>query len=88
MLFEDRVDAAKQLAQKLKEYLDNNITTQREGLKYNDTIIILAIPRGGVIVGDILASMLDVKLDIIVSRKMGAPDNPELAIGAVMLSQT
>ena len=84
MLFEDRVDAAKQLAQKLKEYLDNNITTQRGELKYNDTVIILAIPRGGVIVGDILASMLDVKLDIIVSRKMGAPDNPELAIGAVM----
>jgi predicted phosphoribosyltransferase len=44
----------------------------------------LAIPRGGVIVGDIVASKLGCGLDIIVSRKVGAPWNPELAIGAVM----
>jgi predicted phosphoribosyltransferase len=44
----------------------------------------LAIPRGGVIVGDIVASNLGCRLDIIVSRKVGAPWNHELAIGAVM----
>lgn len=46
--------------------------------------IILAIPRGGVIVADAIASFLGCKLDIIVSRKIGAPDNSELAIGAVL----
>jgi putative phosphoribosyl transferase len=84
MLFDDRVDAAKQLAERLKEWLHSNIAIQEELIKYNSTVIILAIPRGGVVVGDVIASMLGVKLDIIVSRKIGAPDNPELAIGAVM----
>lgn len=46
--------------------------------------IILAIPRGGVVTGDVIASVLNTKLDIVVSRKLGAPYNPELAIGAVM----
>src|SRR5919197_2879309 len=84
MLFDDRVDAAKQLAKRLKEWLDNNVPIQGEQLKYNNTVIILAIPRWEVVVGDVIASMLGVKLDIIVSRKIGAPNNPELAIGAVM----
>jgi putative phosphoribosyl transferase len=85
MLFDDRVDAAKQLAERLKkELLYNNMAIQGEQIEYNNTVIILAIPRGGVVVGDVVASMLGVKLDIIVSRKIGAPDNPELAIGAVM----
>lgn len=84
MLFDDRVDAAKQLAERLKEWLRSNVATQGEQLEYNSTVIILAIPRGGVVVGDVIASTLGVKLDIIVSRKIGAPDNPELAIGAVM----
>jgi putative phosphoribosyl transferase len=85
MLFDDRVDAAKQLAERLKkELLHNNMAIQGEQIEYNNTVIILAIPRGGVVVGDVIASMLGVKLDIIVSRKIGAPDNPELAIGAVM----
>src|ERR671933_1326112 len=84
MLFDDRVDAAKQLAERLKEWLHNNIMIQREHTDYTNTVIVLAIPRGGVVVGDVIASMLGVKLDIIVTRKIGAPDNPELAIGAVM----
>jgi predicted phosphoribosyltransferase len=44
----------------------------------------VGIPRGGVIIADIIASKLGAKLDIVVSRKIGAPDNSELAIGAVM----
>jgi putative phosphoribosyl transferase len=50
----------------------------------NDDILVLAIPRGGIVIGDVISNMLHAKLDIIVSRKIGAPDNPELAIGAVM----
>jgi predicted phosphoribosyltransferase len=47
-------------------------------------IIVMAIPRGGVVIGDLIASSIGAELDIVVSRKIGAPHNPELAIGAVM----
>ncbi|MGQ0795803.1 MAG: phosphoribosyltransferase [Nitrosopumilaceae archaeon] len=70
VIFKDRVDAAKKLVKKL------------EWLKKEDPII-LAIPRGGVVTGDVIASELGAKLDIIVSKKVGAPHNQELAIGAV-----
>jgi putative phosphoribosyl transferase len=46
--------------------------------------LIVAIPRGGVIIGDTIASNLGTKLDIVVTRKIPSPENPELAIGAVM----
>ncbi len=71
MIFEDRTDAAFKLAKKM------------EWLKKEDPVI-LAIPRGGVVTGDVIAAELGVKLDVIVSKKIGAPHNPELAIGAVM----
>lgn len=71
MLFKDREDAAQKLAKKLE-----NLT--------NENPVILAIPRGGVVTGDVIAKKLGAKLDIIISRKVGAPYNPELAIGAVM----
>lgn len=45
--------------------------------------IVLAIPRGGVVVGFEVARMLNLPLDIVVPRKIGAPENPELAIGAI-----
>ena len=70
-MFKDRVDAAEKLAKKLYSLNIQEPT-------------VLAIPRGGVVTGDIIAKKLGTKLDIIVSRKVGAPDNPELAIGAVM----
>ena len=70
MIFKDRVDAAQKLAKKL------------EWVKRENPII-LAIPRGGVVTGDVIAKTLGLSLDIIVSRKVGAPYNPELAIGAV-----
>jgi putative phosphoribosyl transferase len=44
----------------------------------------VAIPRGGIVIGDTVASELGVKPDLVVSRKIGAPFNSELAIGAVM----
>jgi len=82
MSFQDRKDAAEQLAKKLEQWLEKNRTSEEQ--QNYDSAIILAIPRGGVVIGDILSSILDIKLDIVVSRKIRAPDNPELAIGAVM----
>ncbi|HLD21910.1 MAG TPA: phosphoribosyltransferase [Patescibacteria group bacterium] len=71
MLFRDRTDAGKRLAQKLQSYA---------GMK--DTIII-GLPRGGVVVAYEVAKTLQLPLDIIVPRKIGAPHNPEFAIGAI-----
>ena len=94
-LFENRIDAAKQLADRIQEWLYNKNKIMAMEIKEgqgkeqqkpdnkNDTVV-LAIPRGGVVIGDVIASMLGIKLDIVVSRKIGAPDNPELAIGAVL----
>ena len=69
MIFADRRDAGERLAQALRHLGPN--------------ALVLAIPRGGVIVGDVVARELGVPLDVVVPRKVGAPGNPELAIGAV-----
>lgn len=45
--------------------------------------IVLGIPRGGIIVAKELASIIDVELDIVLSRKLGAPGQPELAMGSL-----
>jgi putative phosphoribosyl transferase len=68
--FVNRVDAGKRLASALKNF------SGKHG-------IVLAIPRGGVVVGFEIAKVLNLPLDVIIPRKIGAPDNPELAIGAV-----
>lgn len=80
-VFENREDAARRLAERIRTLLYQN--RKKESINRSNTTI-LAIPRGGVITGDVIASILGLNLDIIVSRKVGAPDNPELAIGAVM----
>lgn len=67
-IFKDRVAAGKLLAQRLK------------GEKAD---IILGIPRGGVVVAARLAKDLNLPFDIIVTRKIGAPSQEELALGAV-----
>ena len=77
VLFRDRTDAAKQLAERLY-WLKNEIQENKS------SVVIVAVPRGGVAIGNIIASQLGTKLDLVVSRKIGAPFNPELAIGAVM----
>jgi putative phosphoribosyl transferase len=68
--FVDRVDAGKRLAEALADFHGKNAA-------------VLAIPRGGVVVGYEIAAALVLPLDVIVPRKLGAPDNPELAIGAI-----
>ena len=69
-LFANRVEAGKRLASALADFVS------KDG-------IVLAIPRGGVVVGFEVARALGLPLDVIVPRKIGAPDNPELAIGAI-----
>ena len=70
MIFADRVEAGERLGAALRH------------LTRSDPVV-LAIPRGGVIVGEAVARTLDAPLDVVVPRKIGAPGNPELAIGAV-----
>jgi putative phosphoribosyl transferase len=82
IIFQDRIDAGKRLAKKLSWLRQDQLKEKQD--RRQQSIVILAIPRGGVIIGDVITTELDAKLDIIVSRKIGAPDNPELAIGAVM----
>jgi len=69
-MFRDREDAALQLAEKLK------------GCELRDPLV-LAIPRGGVVTGGVLARELGAELDVVLSRKLRAPGQPELAIGAI-----
>lgn len=69
--FTDRVAAGKQLAKLLKLKRDESST------------IVLGLPRGGVIVAAEIAKRWHLPLDIVVTRKIGAPFNKELAIGAI-----
>jgi predicted phosphoribosyltransferase len=78
-IFKNRIDAGERLAESLS-WLDGNKSSERR----QQRLIVLAIPRGGVIVGDVIASKFEVKLDIVVSRKIGSPYNLEFAVGAVM----
>lgn len=70
MIFADRADAGARLADALSD------------LAGADTVV-LAIPRGGVVIGEVVARTLGVPLDVVVPRKIGAPGNPELGIGAI-----
>lgn len=70
MIFKNRQEAGKKLARLLLKY---------EG---HDTVV-LALPRGGVVVGYEVARCLKAPLDIVVPRKIGAPGNSEYAIGAI-----
>ena len=68
-ILKDRVEAGKRLASAVKSV--------------GKDAIILGVPRGGVVVGFEVAQALCVPLDIIVTKKIGAPENAELAVGAV-----
>lgn len=71
MIFQDRAEAGKELAKALKKYKDKKNT------------IVLALPRGGIVVAEKVATFLNLPLDLVVPRKIGAPMNPEYAIGAI-----
>ncbi|QLG29776.1 phosphoribosyltransferase (plasmid) [Halorarum halophilum] len=68
-MFRDRTDAGEKLARLLRD----------RGVRAD---LVLAIPRGGLPIGRPVADALDAPLDVAVAKKLGAPGNPELAIGA------
>lgn len=70
-MFTDRDEAGKKLAEKVAF----EVRSQKG--------IVLAIPRGGIVIGRYLSQKLNLPLDILVTKKIPAPGNPELAIGAV-----
>ncbi len=70
-IFRDRHDAGRQLAQRLLHYKDA------------PNAIVLALPRGGVVLGYDVSLALHIPLDVLITRKLGTPMNPELAMGAV-----
>ena len=72
-MFEDRFHAARLLADQLEQY------------KNNKDVVIIAIPRGALEIGYVLAQELHVPLDVIFTKKIGAPGQPEFAIGAVSM---
>lgn len=69
-MFKDRKQAGQLLAAKL-------VNLKRENP------VVLVVPRGGAIVGAEIAQELAAPMDVVISRKIGAPQNPEVAIGAV-----
>lgn len=69
-MFENREQAAEQLAERLAGY-------------HGATPLVLAVPRGAVPMGDLLARRLAGELDVVLVHKLGAPGNPEFAVGAV-----
>lgn len=71
MRFRDRTDAGKKLAQALKKY-------------QNQDGVVYALPRGGVVLGVEVARELGMPLDLLIPRKIGHPQQPEYAIGAVV----
>lgn len=69
-MFDNREQAGELLSAKLKEHRGKEA-------------VVLGIPRGGVVVAKTITDMLQLPLDIVIVKKIGAPNNPELAIGAV-----
>jgi predicted phosphoribosyltransferase len=69
-MFEDRIDAARQLAEALAPYRGHHP-------------LVLAVPRGGVPIAAVVARELEGELDLVLVRKLHAPGAPEFAIGAV-----
>src|SRR6185312_13541889 len=69
-MFANRVDAGRQLAEKLNAYRDRDV-------------VVCGIPRGGVIVAKVVADEFGAPLDLVIARKIGHPASPEYGIGAV-----
>ncbi len=79
MLFRDRTEAGKFLARELLDAMPE-LTSE--------PVTVLAIPRGGVAVAAPIAALLGAPLDVFVARKLGAPGQEELGIGAVAADGT
>ncbi len=75
-MIKNRIEAGKQLGEKLFKLIQD------------EECIVLAIPRGGVIVGNEIAKKLGCNLDVVVSKKITPPTSPEYAIGAITFDGT
>ena len=82
VLFQDREQAGHELTKELERTLKKN--EKMDLSKASNEIIVLAIPRGGIILGDIIAKHFQCNLDVVISRKIRAEFNEEFAIGAMM----
>lgn len=71
MLFQNRIDAGQQLANRLQSYVDR------------PDVIVIALPRGGVPVAAEIANAIEAPLDVLVVRKLGVPGSEETAMGAI-----
>lgn len=69
-VFKDRAEGARRLAEKLEVYRDRRV-------------VVYGLPRGGILTARIVAEHLDVPLDLIITRKIGHPINPDYAVGAI-----
>ena len=78
MLFRDRVDAGRQLAERIAQQLIDDLAEPN-----GPAPVILGLPRGGVPVAAEVAARLHAPLDIILVRKLGVPSQPELGFGAI-----
>jgi putative phosphoribosyl transferase len=78
MTFTDRAEAGRRLAARLESYRRDR----------NDQPVVIGLPRGGVVVAAEVARLLEAPLDVVVVRKLGAPDYPEFAIGAIARGET
>jgi predicted phosphoribosyltransferase len=74
--YRDRVEAGERLAVELRRVLGD----VGDG---DSPVVVLGVPRGGVVVAAVVARELAVPLDVALARKLPAPGNPELAIGAI-----
>jgi putative phosphoribosyl transferase len=81
MIYRSREHAANDLVDRLQ------VLPEIKGAE-GSTLMVIGIPRGGVLMADIIARKLSSSYDIVVARKIGAPENKELALGAVMQDGT
>lgn len=70
VFFKNRREAGRRLGEELKKLCPK-------------VEVVLGIPRGGIIIAAEIARVFNAELDIVIARKLGAPDNPELAVGAL-----
>ncbi len=73
MVFKDRKEAGELLAKAIKERLNGDLKEP----------VVVAIPRGGVVVAEPIAKALKAPIDLVIPRKIGAPFNPEFAVAAI-----
>jgi putative phosphoribosyl transferase len=85
MLFHDRHDAGRRLADTLTSLLK---AIPARGVELGGGTVVLGIPRGGILVAAEVARGLNSPLDVYLTHKLGAPGNPELALGAVATDGT